>query len=489
MKKSAELEYIDIENLKLDFKNPRFAELYSGSSEEDDLIEYLLHIEAAKDVAKAIINADEFYEDKALWVLKDHDDKYLVKDGNRRCAAVKALQMPGKYGLTLTKTVIDKLPVYIYTDIKELDDRIVEEHAGGLFRRWERIAKALEVHKLFNAGAKVESMLEIDSSPADLIRLASFYYEAVKVGGDELKILLRRGRGKDAGKTIVFERLFKYADECGYHFKRKPAFVIQIDNRTKFNLYVRAVIDFLIDTNENITADYIDKKAKDFFEHLKKYGFTKSAKIVPVNDDGLDSNDENGQGSGDGTGRNTGSTADGSGSANGSGNGGSTTGGNGTGRGSTKKYPDLKRKKRPSGLQARIDEYFKIIDSNTAPNAKIAMTRITYECVLKYIVENTHHVKIKFSNSGHFGSAYRKKPYTDFDELNKKFIELIINTGYKKAFENFEFEKMHQIIHNYHTSGKTIDADQLKDNFIPLIEFMLQDETDLLNSLDLTKIK
>src|SRR5690554_2360490 len=94
---------IPLDDLVLDVKNPRFAELYSDSKNEDDLIEYLLYTEAAEEVAKGIVKVGEFYPDKPLWVLK-LGEKYLVKDGNRRCSAVKALQLPGKYKLGLTKT-------------------------------------------------------------------------------------------------------------------------------------------------------------------------------------------------------------------------------------------------------------------------------------------------------------------------------------------------------------------------------------------------
>ena len=88
---------IHLDNLILDKENPRFAELYSGSEKEEDVIDYLLYNESAEDIAKAISKANEFYPDRPLWVLKEGKN-YIVKDGNRRCAAVKALQYPSKYG-------------------------------------------------------------------------------------------------------------------------------------------------------------------------------------------------------------------------------------------------------------------------------------------------------------------------------------------------------------------------------------------------------
>ena len=102
---SSKIEFVELKKLRLDVNNPRFAELNSGSNKEEDLINYLLFNEAAEDVAKTIVSVGKFHADKALWVLKT-DTGYLVKDGNRRCAAVKALRNPDKYELNLKKKII-----------------------------------------------------------------------------------------------------------------------------------------------------------------------------------------------------------------------------------------------------------------------------------------------------------------------------------------------------------------------------------------------
>jgi hypothetical protein len=505
MQKRSNLIYINLDDLKLDINNPRFGELYNGSKNEEDLIEYLLFEEAAEEIAKAIVKRNEFYEDKALWVIKDADGKYSVRDGNRRCAAVKALQMPGRYKLSESKTVFTKLPVYEYTDEDELKSRISEEHAASLFRSWERIAKALQILDLANNG-KHDEMNTLDSRPGDFIKLGSFYREAVNYGGDTFRKQIRRGRGKTGGKTIIYERLFRDAKFCGYKFKNSPSFEIEITDTPKFENYISALVKYIETYPEIKTAD-IDND-KNFIKRLKDFGFDISPKTTvvttaqvtttlntasnntpavtqPINQSAiLNSVDSPSTIASTNSPINSNSLPVTS----------TVTSPPTTSRppvvkrGTVKKYPEIKRKQLPPGLKARIDEYFDI-DSNQLPNAKVAMARVTYECVLKYVVENTKSGAIKFSNSGHFGAAYARRPYTNFEEMNKKFIELITNTGYSQAFKNFEFEKMHQTIHNYHVLSKTIDADQIKVNLIELLEFMLQDVADLLTSLDISKIR
>lgn len=484
---------IKLENLLLDINNPRFAELYSGSENEDDLIEYLLYSEAAEEVAKAIVKAGEFYPDRPLWVLKE-GDKYLVKDGNRRCSAAKALQMPGKYNLSLSKTLIHELPVLLYSNQADIDERIVEEHAGNLFRRWERIAKALEVLKLAQSG-KFDEVKELDSKPGDLIKLASFYKEAVKDGGDDLRMLLRRGRGKNGGKTIIFERLFRNNNLCGYSFKNGPSFLIKIDDRAKFTLYITSLITYL-KSFPDTTTETIDKD-KDFIGRLKAYGFdpylheppaiiaTNTPKPTPLTNPPSPSSTTIPKTSAPVINSKTPIlTTTNSSSPSPSPSVPTTV----LRKGSIKKTPILTRKGLPPGLRGRVQEYF-IMDSTVFPNSKIAMARVTFECVLKYVVENTKfNGKTNMSKSGHFGQVYRRPPYSDFGIMKTKFIELIKNTGDSAAFAAFDLEKLHTIVHNYKVNALSLNAEQISHNLIVLVEFMLQDETDLLDSLDLTKL-
>ncbi|MCC4212567.1 hypothetical protein [Leeuwenhoekiella parthenopeia] len=140
-----------------------------------------------------------------------------------------------------------------------------------------------------------------------------------------------------------------------------------------------------------------------------------------------------------------------------------------------------------------IDECYNL-DENNFANSKTALTRVSLECTLKYVVENTNKPNGKpIKTSNHFNLAFKDRKgnpltFTNFEVLKTKFTELITDVGIKKAFENFDIQNPHQIIHNYHVAAVPANAKALCDNLIDLIEFMLQDETDLLNSLDLTQL-
>jgi|TARA_R110002020_G_scaffold4110_2_gene18280 hypothetical protein len=498
---------IELNKLTLDKENPRFAELYNGSDKESDIIEYLLYTESAEEVAEAISEAEEFYDDRPLWVYKMDDGQFLVKDGNRRCAAVKALQTPNKYDLGLSRFEIKKLPVLQYHILADLDKRIRLEHNSNLFKKWGRIAKAIEIYRLFSSGSSIESLSDIDSNPRDFIKTATFYHKAVAIKGEDFKKLVREGRGKTGGKTIVFERLFKARKKCGYNFGRKTSEIIIKDNKL-FESYINAIVAYLIQNPNTSSRTIDDIGAEKFLEKLKPFGFppkkatstssntesgqtntsgTSQTNNSSTNNSTSNSGSNNTSDSGDdgGTSSNNGSSTN-SGSSN-------NSGGSGSGRYSVKSKPTLKRKQIPSPLKKLIDECYNL-DENNFANAKTALTRVTLECTLKFVVENTNKQNgnpIKTAN--HFDLAFKDRrgnplPYTNFDTLKSKFTELVKDTGIRKAFENFDIQNPHQIIHNYRVAAVPANAKALCDNLIDLIEFMLQDETDLLNSIDLTKL-
>lgn len=500
MKRKYTLKNIKLEDLVLDKKNPRFAELYNGSEKESDIIEYLLYTESANEISEAISIAGEFYEDRPLWVIKEND-KYIVKDGNRRCSAVKALQLPNKYGLEFPKFEIDELPVLEYENLSDLEIRIRLEHNSNLFKKWGRIAKALEIYRLFSSGNSGESLTEIDSNPKDFIKIATFYHEAVKIKGEDFKKLVREGRGKTGGKTIVFERLFKSRASCGYNFKRTTS-EIMIKNNELFTAYVNAIVSYLVD-NPDTTSRIIDEKGTDnFLDGLKPYGFPPEKTIKPdsqssrsspnLTDSNLSVNDSSKSKSSmpnvitpgipmSDIKPNIPVKAD------------VSSQGNKKNRHSVKHKPTLRRKQIPSALKKLIDECYNL-DENNFANAKTALTRVTFECTLKYIIENTNKTNGKpISSSNHFASAFRDRKgnalvYTNFDALKTKFSELITDISIKKAFESFDLQNPHQIIHNYRVGAVPADAKALCDNLIDLLEFMLQEETHLMNSLDITKL-
>lgn len=468
---------VDIIKLKLDVENPRFAELYNGSDNQDDLIEYLLNSESATAIVKELNDSQEYYADRPLWVIKQDDGSYLVKDGNRRLSAVLALRSPTKFGLSEPRQTIDELPVIVYDTEDEVNKRVRLEHIQSSFRGWDRIAKALEVYKMRSSGASVDSLKELDSEPNQLTKLASFYYAAVAVGKDDLKVLLRKGRGNTGGKTIVFERLFTHRTRCGYDFSGKAGgYEVIITDQPLFDSYIKAMVE-LLKANPDITHKTVDSEKETFLDRLKPYGFTPSKK--PSSGKGSTPAKTTPEANPTVTG--TGSTQA------------TPTSTPPSPRKSIKTSPKYTRKGIPRAVDDLVKEGFNL-DAVFFTNSKVAMSRVIFEAVLKYVIENTEYSQgKKLNGSNYFRDAYfnkhgNKLPVTNFDKLKDLFTALILDTGKKKAFADFDLERPHQIIHNYNVTAVPKDATAICDNLMPLVEFLLQEEQELLNGLDKNKL-
>ncbi len=273
---------IPIDDIILDVNNPRFGELYNGSEKEYDLIRYLLENEGAYEIVKGIVRAKQFYPDKIIWVVK-RGNKYLVKDGNRRCAAVKALQQPAVYELKENRVDIKNVPALIFKDDSELKRRIAEEHTEIGILPWERLSQALYVWDL------PKKAQQSFSNYKDLLKIANFYKEAVKIGGLDLKEVLRRGRSGTGGRMIIFERLFRDRLHCGYDFDSTRNHEIIIIDKDRFSSYIIALLNcFRPPFGKEVTARYIDEHREFVFQTLPQFGFllnaTEEVKVTSSSD-------------------------------------------------------------------------------------------------------------------------------------------------------------------------------------------------------------
>ena len=140
MNKSYVEQKIDVQLLDLDSNNPRFLDFFDNNSTEDDIIQHLLENEKAIDIVEEINKVQDFYTDSQLWVLQKNG-RYIVKEGNRRLASVKALANPLKYLKNkYPKIKINELPCLVYNDEKTLDERLIRRHTQGEIEKWSRLA-------------------------------------------------------------------------------------------------------------------------------------------------------------------------------------------------------------------------------------------------------------------------------------------------------------------------------------------------------------
>jgi ParB-like chromosome segregation protein Spo0J len=95
-----QIEFIPLEKLKLDNKNPRLPSNFNNKS-ENDIIEWMLEDESIIELMLAIGQHD-FFVGEALLVVKNGDG-FTVVEGNRRLTSLKLLSNPSLATIRVNK--------------------------------------------------------------------------------------------------------------------------------------------------------------------------------------------------------------------------------------------------------------------------------------------------------------------------------------------------------------------------------------------------
>lgn len=465
-----ECKDIYVSDLILDHENPRFVEILGHKATEEDLIKYMLDHENAKEIATNIQKLGYFYADEPLWVWKTKKGKYVVREGNRRFSAVKALSDPDMYlDGKLNKLEIEKLPCLIYSDETALDKRILEKHTKEEIKRWSRLAQAKYTKIMYEKGYVGQK--------STLLKLSSFYTAAQKYGlGAKLYTFL-----EGEGKSAILERFFSPVDllkkYCGFYFIKND---IEVFDTKAFKAFLNALIAFTKDNG--LTAKDIKQCNKEEYlsvhfslnSHPKDYdtkiSTLSSTKLTESSGDSSNAKNETRSKSNE---SNIASPQQ-----------------NPQRRGSTQKCPCTKRKKLLPNIKKIINELYNI-DGKSFPNAKHSFARIVFENVLKYVLERTtysdssgRNIRLMDAKPLKNGMPKNSSGYINFTNLKNNFINIVKNKGIQNALKNFDLENMNQTIHNYNTKVEESDARKETDNLIPIIEFLLQEEADLIANLD-----
>ena len=152
------VQNINISLLDLDTQNPRFLLLYNNSNSQDDIIKYLLKNENANEIVKSIVEQQDYRPDSFLYVIQ-HENRYIVKEGNLRLAAVKSLQNPEKYlSNRYSKFIISEVPCLVYSDKSALDKDIASRHTQIDVKRWSRLAQGAYIYNCLNYGMQLSDL-------------------------------------------------------------------------------------------------------------------------------------------------------------------------------------------------------------------------------------------------------------------------------------------------------------------------------------------
>lgn len=240
MGKSYKVQKIKTSLLDLDTQNPRFLMLYNDSHSQEDIINYLLKNEDVLEIIKPIYDNRDFFEDSFCYVL-EQNGRYVVKEGNRRVAALKVLANPSKY-LSDSKFepfLVNSVNCLVYNDVKALNEKIFNRHTQIEVKGRSRLAQGAAIQEYLNKGGKLSGLKNINGYRVvyKLFKLWEATVQIDKEHSARFKRLLIEGK-----RAAIVERFFGYRDlleKMGISYNKDLSINI-LDNfkrRTDKNIY------------------------------------------------------------------------------------------------------------------------------------------------------------------------------------------------------------------------------------------------------------
>ena len=172
-----EEKQVSLKDLKLDTNNVRFRHNNSLLSEKQ-MEEWLFEEEDVKLLIKQIIRDKKIQQ--PIYVVKDNDGKYIVKEGNRRTVALRRIDYNIKAGKIsgFESNHFEVVPVFILNGTDhQIKVFLGQIHVSG-HKEWDAVNKASVVYDLIdNYGDSIESVAEELGMTKGKV---SNYYEAFK---------------------------------------------------------------------------------------------------------------------------------------------------------------------------------------------------------------------------------------------------------------------------------------------------------------------
>lgn len=286
MTKAYKTEKINISLLDLDTQNPRFLMLYKDSQSQDDIIKYLLKNENANEIVKSIIEQKDFRSDSFLYVIQN-GDRYLVKEGNRRLAAAKALQNPEKYlNNKFDKFIINEIPCLIYSDKVILDKAVASRHTQIDVKRWSRLSQGAYIYNCIKDGMQLSDLNYLKDYKS-LYKLFNMYLAADNVGyGEKFKKMVL-----EWDRATLLERFFSNHSQkyilpyLGYSVDNNSC-QINVFDEELFKLALNNFISWLDPKNaEKITTQMVTNNSIDKYFHENFYKNKQHSKQLCIKDD------------------------------------------------------------------------------------------------------------------------------------------------------------------------------------------------------------
>ena len=172
------IEWMKVDDLRLDPLNPRLPEEYSQST-EIELTKIIARDYSLAEIGQSLVDNGYFSEEPLVAVPRADGDKYTVIEGNRRLAALKLLNDPSlasQLNLSIWTSLaeennrdLSEVPVLVYDSRDKVVPYLGFRHIAGVLK-WEPVAKARFISQLVESGSDFKAVAREIGSKAPSVR-------------------------------------------------------------------------------------------------------------------------------------------------------------------------------------------------------------------------------------------------------------------------------------------------------------------------------
>ena len=314
---STELQYVKLDELYLDPKNPRLGRYHTSDDLSQAKTLDLMRDWVLDELAVSYLESGGFWTHEALLVVKEKLDgelRLVVVEGNRRLAALKYLyaafqgeDVPIKWkslikNVEFPRTLFDQIPYIMVDSRQEIEAFLGFRHVTGI-KEWDAEEKAQYIARLIDGGMTYQQVMRKIGSNTPAVRRNYISYRLLLQMGDSLEdfspedargrfsvmFLSLRTQGvqkylhidisadpPDAQRPVPKEHLDALANFARWLFGSKQ------HNRDPLFTDSRRVADFGWILENHRIVEYLEQEENPSFEHAFQLAGGNKSEIIQL---------------------------------------------------------------------------------------------------------------------------------------------------------------------------------------------------------------
>jgi hypothetical protein len=261
--------FLDPENIRLDIEN----------KSQDAIITDLFVNENAFQILESMVENGLFPDELPIIVYENK--KYLVIEGNRRVASLKAILNPslsGKYELRIKKLLgkskpFEEIDVVIAPNRESVDRLLATKHTKVTRKPWKPLRQAYFYHAQIEKGKNINDLV-LEYPSVDIVKFIKMWemHKIAKSIEYDSPATTEKVHNQRSFPVSTIERLYddkNFRDFAGFQFDQSGLIQIKAD-QSEFKKIFKQIVSDAVDKVIDTRTLGNESKRKEYFNNFEK---------------------------------------------------------------------------------------------------------------------------------------------------------------------------------------------------------------------------